>query len=103
MKKVFVYKMDAGLVGTEETFTVVDEKPLPDDVAWEYATDHAMSYGNEQDEDEEWEHGQPECWLASTVTTLAELEEVSGYLMYGTMQLEDLVKSLEKEGMVFTK
>tara|TARA_Y100001938_G_C8063210_1_gene418623 strand:- start:978 stop:1286 length:309 start_codon:yes stop_codon:yes gene_type:complete len=101
MKKVFVYRMNAGMCGTDEAFTIVDEKPLTPDVESEYAADHGESYGVEQNEEGFYDESEPECWLEATVTTLAELDEVSGYLLYGSMQFEDLVKSLEAEGMVF--
>ena len=96
--KVFVYKMDAGMYGTEETFTIVGTEGLTSKELWEYIYDHAISY---QGEDEEWESGEPEGWLETMVTTLAQLEECSGYLLYGNDTLEGLVEELELEGMKF--
>jgi hypothetical protein len=103
MKKVYIYKMHAGLVGTDESFCEVDNQELPGNYQWERAVEHAATYGNEQDEDGDWgeDFSDPECWLEAVVTTLAELEEESGYLICGHDTFEALVKRLEDEGMVW--
>lgn len=100
MNKVFIYKMDAGHCGTEEAFTIVSEEPLLPEMEEEYLYDHATQY-QEPDEDGEWPEGDPNIWLESTVTSLKELEEESGCILYGNDTFEELVIRLEKEGMVF--
>jgi hypothetical protein len=103
MKKVYIYKMHAGQVGTDESFCIVDDDPLPSSTEWDCATEHAASYGNERDEDGEWgeDFSDPECWLEAVVTTLDELEKESGYLICGHDTFEALVKRLEEDGMVW--
>ena len=101
MKKVFVYRMHAGMCGTDEAFTVVDETPLTPDEEWDYAVSHGECYGVEQNEDGEYEANTPECYLAATVTTKNELSRESGYLLTGYDTFEALVKRLEAEGMIF--
>ena len=103
MKKVFIYKMHAGCLGTDETLLHVGEEGLSDSTQWEHAVAHAEGYGNEQIEDEEWheDFSEPEIWLAATVTTIAELDEESGYILCGNETLEGLVVELEQDGMVW--
>jgi hypothetical protein len=103
MKKVYVYKMHAGCVGTDESFCEVDTQELPSRFQWEFASDHAASYGKERDVDGEWDEdfSDPECWLEAVVTTLDELEKESGHLLCGHDTFEALVKRLEDEGMVW--
>jgi len=100
--KLFILGMHAGIVGTDDTFYLVcDERP-DDHLTWEYACEHAESYGNELDEDEEWSMGsEPECWVKAEVKTLEDLEEHLGYLLYGSMQEEELIAQIEKEGFKF--
>ena len=100
--KVYVYKMHAGTCGTDEVHLHVGETELDCGTIDEIVYDHATSY-YEQDEDGEWEDGDPEIWLEATVTTLEELEEQSGYILCGADTLEDLVTQLESEGMVWAE
>ena len=100
MLKVFIYGMHAGMLGTDEQFTLVSDKELPCDQMEEYMYDHATSY-QEQDEDGEWSEGEPEIWLEGTATTLEELSEYSGELLCGNDTFQGLVEKLEVEGMVF--
>jgi len=101
MIKVYVYKMHAGSHGTEETHVHVGEGELTPSEQWEWAKDHAESYGNEFDGDEWSEGSEPEMWLIATVTTLAELEAVSPEVLCGSETLKDLIASVERDGMVF--
>ena len=94
---IYIYKMHAGMLGTDETFwstEKVDE--------WEYAVDHAESFGNEIDEDDEWLEGEPECWLEGTVTTLQELDKHLGSILRGNEREEDLVADIAKAGVILT-
>lgn len=102
MKKVYVYKMHAGTMCTDESFALVLEEPLSSSMEWDYAMEHAECYGNEQDEDGEWyQGGYPECWLSATVTTIEELRDPADYILCGGEAFETLVKTLEEEGMVW--
>ena len=58
--KVFIYKMHAGHCGTDETLTIVSRTPLSSAEEGEYVYDHATSY---QEQDGEWEEGDPEIYL----------------------------------------
>lgn len=98
--KVFVYKMHAGVLGTDTAFTVVGKEPLTSEEEDEYVYYHATSY-QEQDEDGEWPEGDPCIWLAATCTTKEELKKCSGYLLSGGDTFEGLIADLEKEGMKF--
>ena len=92
---VYIYKMHAGTMGTEETFWSKDKVDT-----WECAVDHAQSYGNEQDEYGEWSEGcEPECWLDEEVKTLAELEPHLGFLLVGGDTEEELLAEMAKEGI----
>ena len=98
MKKVYIYKMHAGMLGTDESFALVMESPLSLDEEQEYVCDHATSY-QEQDEEGEWTDGDPEIWLVTTCTTKEQVEEEDGELLRGRDTLEGLFEELEKDGM----
>jgi hypothetical protein len=100
MLKVYIYEMHAGMLGTTEQFTHVSDKEMPLSCMEEHMYDHASSY-QEQDEEGEWEEGDPEIWLAGIAITLSELEEYSGTLLCGSQTFQGLVEYLEKDGMVF--
>lgn len=98
--KVFVYEMDAGVVGTDEQFALVSDKEMTYAQMEDYVYDHATSY-QEQDEYGEWKEGEPDIWLEGTATTLEELYEYSGKLLCGSDTFQGLVEELEKDGMSF--
>jgi hypothetical protein len=100
MNKVFIYKMNAGMLGTDEALPLVSDIPLSHRDQEDYVYDHATSY-QEEDEDGEWPEGDPEIWLERVCTTKEEIEEESGYLLCGHDTLEDLISRLEADGMVF--
>lgn len=99
--KIYIYKMHAGHCGTDDAFTIVGVKPLSYEEEDEYVSEHAHSYGNEQDEDGEWEEGEPEIYLEETVTTKEELLKFSGILCIGSQTKQDLIDDVERDGMVW--
>lgn len=98
MIKVFIYKMNAGMCGTGETFYVVGDKPLTHIEEDGIVCEHASSY-QDQNEDGEWEEADPEIYLHTTLTTLEALKEEADY--YGEDTFEALVERIEEEGMVW--
>jgi len=91
MLKVYFYEMSGCTVGTDDTLLIVAEDPLKDEDMGEYA----------QASSEEVDSPEICFWLEATITTIAELEEHSGDILRGSDTLEELIESLEKEGMIW--
>lgn len=93
---IYIYKMHAGMLGTDQMFWSNCKINT-----WEYAVDHALGFGNEQDEYDEWSEGnEPECWLVDKVSTVTQLEEYLGELLIGGDTLEDLLTEMAQQGVV---
>ena len=103
-----MYKMNAGMLGTEQVYLHVAEEELNCSESWELAVDHAEQYSVYQGESEGFldedgeETSEPEIYLAATITNLAELEEYSDEILCGSDTLESLVIDLKSQGMVWS-
>lgn len=96
--KVYVYKMHAGIVGTDETFVTVHK--LSERSEWDYVRDHAESFGMEQDEegifrDEDGYEMEPEIWLVDVVSSRAQMQEHLGDLLLGNQTEEQFYEKEE--------
>lgn len=92
---VYVYRMNAGLVGTDESWVETQEIPYSaQDVILE---EHASSYGIElgehgQYEDENGNEVEPELWLEGTANSLEQLQQYLLELLTGGQTTEEFLQ-----------